>query len=76
MNVKRMHSKKKGTSEHLFLWFRLSKIEDSIQYPGGSNSTWKDHDRNIFVLMDPKIPIMVLPGTIWSFQVLNKVFYL
>ena len=28
------------------------------------------------VHLDPKIPIMVLPGTIWSFQVLNKVFYL
>ena len=26
--------------------------------------------------MDPKIPIMVLPGTIWSFQVLNRVLYL
>ena len=23
--------------------------------------------------MDPNIPIMVLPGTIWSFQVLNRV---
>ena len=28
------------------------------------------------LLMDPKIPIMVLPGTIWSFQVLNRVLYL
>ena len=26
--------------------------------------------------MDPKIPIMVLPGTIWSFQVLNRVLWL
>ena len=39
-------------------------------------STWKDHDRNVGVHMDPKIPIMVLPGTIWSFQVLNRVLYL
>ena len=28
------------------------------------------------IQMDPKIPLMVLPGTIWSFQVLNTVFYL
>ena len=26
--------------------------------------------------MDPKIPIMVLTDTIWSFQVLNRVLYL
>ena len=26
--------------------------------------------------LDPKIPIMVLPGTIWSFHVLNRVLYL
>ena len=26
--------------------------------------------------LDPKIPIMVLPGTIWSSQVLNRVLYL
>ena len=64
-----VHSKKKSTSEHLFWCFRLSQIEDSIQYLEGSNSTWKDHDRNIF---SP----MVLPGTIWSFQVLNRVLYL
>ena len=28
------------------------------------------------VFVDPKIPIMVLPRTIWSFQVLNRVLYL
>ena len=63
-----IHSKKKSTSEHLFWCFRLSQIEDSIQYLEGPNSTWKDHD--------PKIPVMVLPGAIWSFQVLNRVLYL
>ena len=29
-----------------------------------------------FDLLYPKIPIMVVPGTIWSFQVLNRVLYL
>ena len=61
----RLHSKKKNTSEHLFWCFRLSQIEDSIQYLEGTNSTWKDHDKNLGVQM-------VLPGTIWSFQVLNR----
>ena len=32
-----LHSKKKGTSEHLFWCFRLSQIEDSIQYLEGPN---------------------------------------
>ena len=59
MIISYLHSKKKSTSEHLFWCFRLSQIEDSIEYQ-----------------MDPKIPIMVLPGTIWSFQVLNRVLYL
>ena len=30
-----LHSKKKGTSEHLFWCFRLSQIEDSFQYQEG-----------------------------------------
>ena len=37
-----VHSKKKSTSEHLFWCFRLSQIEDSIQFLEGPNSTWKD----------------------------------
>ena len=68
--------RKKSTSEHLFWCFRLSQIEDSIEYLKGPNSTWKDHDRNLGVQMDKDIPIMVLPGTIWSFQVLDRVLYL
>ena len=44
-----VHSKKKSTSEHLFWCFRLSQIEYSIQYLEGPNSTWKDHDRNLWV---------------------------
>ena len=40
---------KKSTSEHLFWCFRLSQIEDSIQYLVGPNSTWKDHARNLGV---------------------------
>ena len=35
--------------EHHFWYFRLSQIEDSIQYLQGTNSTWKDHDRNLGV---------------------------
>ena len=71
--------RKNSTSEHLFWRFRLSQIEDCIQCLEGPNSTWKDHDRNLGVHRDPKIPIMVLPGTqyswtprslSWFFQVL------
>ena len=57
--LNRIHSKKKSTSEHLFWCSRLSQKEDSIQYLEGPNSTWKDHDRNLGVQLDPKIPIMV-----------------
>ena len=72
-----LHSKKKSTSEHPFFWcFRLSQILDSIQYLEGPNSTWKDHNRNLGVHLDLNIPIIVLSGTIWSFQVLNRVQYL
>ena len=70
------HSKKKRTSKNHFWCFRLSQIEDSFQYLEGPNSTWKDPDRNLGIRLDPKIAIMVLPGTIWSFQVLNRVLYL
>ena len=34
-----IHSKKKSVSEHLFWCFRLSQIEDSIEYLEGPNST-------------------------------------
>ena len=47
-----VHSKKKSTSEHLFWCFRLSQIEDSIQYLEGPNSTWKDHDSNLGVRLN------------------------
>ena len=36
----------KSTSEHLFWCFRLSQIEDSIQYLEGPHSSWKDHDHD------------------------------
>ena len=45
--------KEKSTSEHLFWCFRLSQIEDSIQYLEGPNSTWKDHDMNLGVQIIP-----------------------
>ena len=70
------HSKKKNTSKHLFWCFRLSQIENSIQNLEGPNGIWKDHDRHIGVPVDPKMPIMVLLDTIWSFNVLNRVLYL
>ena len=44
-----VQSKKKSISEDLFWCFRLSQIEDSIEYQEGPNSTWKDHDRNLGV---------------------------
>ena len=47
-----IHSKKKSTSEQLFWCFRLSQIEDCIQYLEGPNSTWKDHDRNLGVHLE------------------------
>ena len=68
----RLHSKKKSTSKHLFWCFRLSQIENSIEYLEGPNGIWKDHDRHLGVQMDPKMPIMVLLDTIWSFHVLNR----
>ena len=78
-----LHSKKKSTSKHLLWCFRLSQIENSIQYLEGPkwylegpNGILKDHDRHLGVRLVPKMPIMVLPDTIWSFQVLNRVLYL
>ena len=80
-----LHFKKNSTSEHPFWCFRLSQIEDSIKYLEGPNSTWKDHDKNLGLGSrrkdnasqdGPNIPIMVLPGIIWSFQVFNRVLYL
>ena len=67
MNVKCMHSKKKRYFRAPFFVLQVVKIEDSIQYLEGP----QDGPQT-----DPKIPVMVLPGTIWSFQVLNRVLYL
>ena len=68
---------RKKVLQSTFFWcFMLSQIGGPFQYLEGPNSTWKDHDGNLGVLLDPKIPIMVLPGTILSFQVLNRVLYL
>ena len=62
------HSKKKSTSEHLFWCFRLSQIENSIQYLEVPNGIWKDHDRQIGVPGEsayhgPSRCHLVLPGT-------------
>ena len=46
------HSKKKSAPQHLLWCFRLSQIEDSIQYLEGPNSTLKDHDRILGVPLD------------------------
>ena len=55
------HSKKKSTSEHLFWCFRLSQIENSIQYKEVPNGIWKDHDRHIGVpLAQSEAPKKVL----------------
>ena len=66
----------KSTSKHLFRCFRLSQIENSIQNLEGPNGILKNHDGHLGVETDPEMPIMVLPDTIWSFQVLNRVLYL
>ena len=48
------HSKKKKVLQSTFFWcFRLSQLEDSIQYLEGPNSTWKENDRNIFCPSGP-----------------------
>ena len=42
--------KKKSTSFHDLFWcFKLSQIEDSIQYLVEPNGIWKDHERHIGV---------------------------
>ena len=65
-----MHPKKKSTSKHLFWCFRLSQIEDSIQYLEGPNGIWKHHDRHAFCPFGPQYAChgasryqLVLPGT-------------
>ena len=59
------------------LVLQLVTHRDWCQYLEGPISTsWRDHNRNIFILLDPYIPIAVLPGTDWSFQVLPQVPYL
>ena len=57
-----LHSKKKSTSEHHFWCFRLSQIENSIQYLEGPNGIWKDHDRQIRVPGDNNYIIIDLDG--------------
>ena len=54
----------------------MTGILGSIQHQDGPNGTWKLHDRHIGVQRDKDVPIMVLPDTIWSFQVLNRFLYL
>ena len=45
--------------------------QGTCQYLEGPLSTWKDHNRDIGVQKDKDLPIVVLPGTDWSFQVLT-----
>ena len=60
---------RKKVLQSTFFWcLRLSQIEDSIQYLGGPNSIWKDHDRNLGVqvvvyLWQPEAPKKVLWST-------------
>ena len=63
----------KSTSKHLFWCFSLSQIRDSCHYLEGP---WKDPKKNIGFQLDEDIPIMVLPGSDWSLQVLARVPYL
>ena len=51
-------------------------IWDPCQNMEGPISTRRPQYRNIFIQLDPHIPIVVLPGTDWCFQVLTRVPYL
>ena len=48
-NDSQAHSEKKILSS-TFWSFSFSEIEDSSQYLEETNSTWKDHDRNIAII--------------------------
>ena len=56
-----VHSKqkKKKFFKHHFLCFSLSQIGGLCQYLKGSTITWKDHNWNIGVFQDLKIPMVV-----------------
>ena len=56
--------RKKDTSKHLFLVLQLVTNRGLYSVP-----IWKDQ-------VDPNMPVMVLPDTIWSFRVLHRVLYL
>ena len=59
----------KSPSKHLFWCFSFLQIGDWCQYLEGPISTWKDHNRNVLILLYPNIPIVAFPGTDWSCQV-------
>ena len=61
-----IHSKKKSTSKHLFLVLRL--VTNGVLY-----SVLKKDQMGY---LGTNMPVMVLPDTFWSFQVLNRVLYL
>ena len=46
---------------------------DSCQYREEPINTWEDHNRNIHIHVDHNIPIVILPGSDWSFQILTRV---
>ena len=70
------HALRKKYFQAPFLVLQLVTNRGLNSVPGGPNSTWKDHDRNIGVQVDKDILIIVLPGTIWSFQVLTGILYI
>ena len=60
-----LHSENKKYFQAPFLVLQLVTNRDWCQYLEGPISTWKDHNRNISILPDPNIPIVVLPGSDW-----------
>ena len=68
--------RKKEFPSSFFWCFSLSQIGGSSQYLEGPNSTWKDHDRNIFCsdvsqysYDGPSRYYLVLPGTDYPVKV-------
>ena len=66
----------KSISKHSFLVLQLSQIGVSFQYLEGPTSTWKDQDSIFWDPLASNIPVLVLPGTDWSFQILKWLPYL
>ena len=70
------HSKDKNIFKAPFLVLQFITNRGFVSVLEGPIRTWNDNNRNIGFQMDKDIPIVVLPGTDWSFQVVTLVPYL